>query len=120
MNFDRFKPDCECSMYHEKPESYPDDYKPQCECNQPNPVETFLAGCKPKHFKTERWYSVGLAVRKENGSVRHYIAIGEPLSSFESANSKITIMGMDYNRRGIFVAKDEFCVIEHTETFYMV
>lgn len=35
MNMDRFRPECECSMKHEKPESYPDDYKPQCECNQP-------------------------------------------------------------------------------------
>lgn len=34
MNLDRFKPETERSMSHEKPESYPDDYKPQCECTQ--------------------------------------------------------------------------------------
>lgn len=98
-------------MKHEKPESFPDDYKPQCECKQTVP----MGG-----FKTEHWFGVGYAERKPDGSVKHYIQLGADCSTIEEVKRKIDLQIMDYNRRGIAVPKDEFCVIEHTETFYLV
>lgn len=120
MNMDRFRGECECSMKHEKPESFPDDYKPQCECSQLHSVETFLAACKPKHFKTKHWFDVGFAERKRNGTVSNYVAMGRKRTDFEDARNELQIILMDNNRRGIIVPPDEFCIIEHTETFYLV
>lgn len=99
-------------MKHEKSESYPDDYKPQCECKQTVPVGA---------FKTEHWFSVGYAERKANGSVACYLAFGKiGFNTFEEAKTKLDLINIDYNRRGIAIPKDEFCVIEHTETFYLI
>lgn len=111
MNLDRFRPPCECSMKHEKPESHPDDYKPQCECNKTQPLGA---------FKKTHWFSVGYAERKQDGTVRSYIQLEQDSDTFEVAYRHLEALRQDYYQRGIGVPKDEFCVIEHTETFYLV
>ncbi len=98
-------------MKHEKPESHPDDYKPQCECSQPK---------RPSAIKTERCFFVGYAERKPDGTVRKHIALGDDYASYEAARIHIDVIKLDYERRRIAYADDEFCVIEHVETFWLV
>lgn len=111
MNLDRFPNPPERSMSHEKPESYPDDYRPQCECNRTKPAGV---------IRTDHWFAVGYAERKPDGEIRTYVEFGKPLPTFEAARKELQIMRTDYNRRGIATPSDEFCVVEHTETFYLV